>query len=667
MTTVKLNEDAKELETQIRLAQEAWKAAEEDLKAKRDLKVAAEKTQSNIVDSVFDGERKILEKRSSNLSGAKFKRPAIRALLESGDCELLSQPEIEDLLRFANSKTPGSLASLPKFPFLWEFPEEVWSEITSEPVVSNTTELIVSDWVREGLQLHESGDSCQFCNGLVGEQRIKDLLLAIEKAEEEASSSVMLELENCRTAQKAIQKFENALGACDFSTSIYSDSLEPKKAQVIQAIAPVAELMTKSETILQNHLKNPHVSVTGEKPIIPVGDLKNAFQLLELAYAQATTGTAQHDQNQSRAVEQLKAHCCAKSGSGWTIATQSVEKAKREVNRSIQAEYDAKKKLTELKLQVSTTADTAKFIDENLSLILGERTLRIEEGDLGEGYRITRHQKRADGMSEGEKKLVSLLYFCAEFLTEERQNSLEKTVVVFDDLGSELDESRLLMIDRFISNYFTKPKPAAIVYLTHSHTYLKILQERLGDRAVVTEKHNRKSVPSAVFYEVYKDSFNFDGQTTRCRKWEDEAVKLTNDYWLSFYMVLRAFETLQEDKVPALGTGNYCRKVLEGFTEFRAPGSERFGSRIDTILAKKGIDLSPALSKIVNGLSHSDLNKTGGVLSRNSEEMAVIQTFNLILQVDEEHFDAILTKFRGKKGKRDIKQALARRVGAVSG
>ena len=47
--------------------------------------------------------------------------------------------------------------------------------------------------------------------------------------------------------------------------------------------------------------------------------------------------------------------------------------------------------------------------------------------------------------------------------------------------------------------------------------------------------------------------------------------------------------------------------------------------------------------------------------------MAVIQTFNLILQVDEEHFDAILTKFRGKKGKRDIKQALARRVGAVSG
>ena len=56
-------------------------------------------------------------------------------------------------------------------------------------------------------------------------------------------------------------------------------------------------------------------------------------------------------------------------------------------------------------------------------------------------------------------------------------------------------------------------------------------------------------------------------------------------------MVLRAFETLQEDKVPALGTGNYCRKVLEGFTEFRAPGSERFGSRIDTILAKKGIEI----------------------------------------------------------------------------
>ena len=106
-------------------------------------------------------------------------------------------------------------------------------------------------------------------------------------------------------------------------------------------------------------------------------------------------------------------------------------------------------------------------------------------------------------------------------------------------------------------------------------------------------------------------------------------------------MVLRAFEGLLDNEVPELGTGNFCRKVLEGFSEFRAPGSELFGTRIDSILAKKNRVLSPALSKIVNGLSHTELSKTGGVLSRNEVELAVIQTLKLLQVVDPDHFRAL--------------------------
>lgn len=128
-------------------------------------------------------------------------------------------------------------------------------------------------------------------------------------------------------------------------------------------------------------------------------------------------------------------------------------------------------------------------------------------------------------------------------------------------------------------------------------------------------------------------------------------------------MVLRAFEDLQAGAVPTLGTGNFCRKVLEGFTEFRAPGDEQFGSRVDKILSEKGLSLSPALSKIVNGLSHSDLNKSGGVFSRNEVEHAVVQTFNLMRLVDEEHFLALLIKFRGKQDANSIENALQQRTG----
>src|SRR5699024_3016721 len=219
----------------------------------------------------------------------------------------------------------------------------------------------------------------------------------------------------------------------------------------------------------------------------------------------------------------------------------------------------------------------------------------------------------------------------------------------------------LLTVDRCSADHFKDPKPAALVYFTHSHTYLKILQSRLGDRAVSSTNKGTDTLPKAIFYEVYKDNFMGGKQTTLCRQWDDEAIKLTNDYWLSFYMVLRAFEDLQAGEIPTLGTGNFCRKVLEGFSEFRAPGIEKLGLRINNILAKKNLGLSPALSKIVNGLSHTGLNRSGGVLSRHEVELAVIQTLNLLQQVDEEHFHAMVIKFRGKLDSLKIEAALSKR------
>src|SRR5699024_11085669 len=270
-------------------------------------------------------------------------------------------------------------------------------------------------------------------------------------------------------------------------------------------------------------------------------ELQSRYLSLSEAHAETNKQIMQHSANKEQAIKQLKEHCCAKDGGGWKTATEVVSAVQEDLDAAKQREISAKKHLNKLQQEVSTTADTAQFLDQNLSLILGENTLRVEEGNLGEGYRISSHLQRADAMSEGEKKLVSLLYFCAEFLTEDRQRSMANTVVIFDDLGSELDEPRLLTVDRFIADHFKDPKPAALVYFTHSHTYLKILQSRLGDRAVSSTNKGTDTLPKAIFYEVYKDNFMGGKQTTLCRQWDDEAIKLTNDYWLSFYMVLRAF------------------------------------------------------------------------------------------------------------------------------
>lgn len=665
VTTVNLNDGAAELEEQIKVAREACVTAEVTWKNNKQSLKTAEYDRDEIVDKVFRGERKALEPKCSSLAGTKFNRKSIRSMLEKGNYEVMSSTELDEQLRIANSQAPGMIPQLSTLPELWSFSDALWDEVTSTNPATQSVSIVVNDWVREGLKIHKPGDTCQFCEGLVKAERIDALKSAIKHAEEQASSFVKEELEKCQRASSSLSALKNTLEDANFDASIYSLGLRAKSNEVIIAVDQVLGALKESEQLLESRLKDPYLPIEAAHPKINNTELEGKYDSLKKAHAEAVQKVEYHSANQKQAIQQLKEHCCAKDGTEWKAAEEKVRNAQDAVNQADETLREMQNRLNELQKKVSTTADTAQFLDTNLALILGEHSLRVEEGSVGEGYRITRFDQRAEAMSEGEKKLVSLLYFCAEFLTEERKNSMTNTVVFFDDLGSELDEARLLVIDRFISTHFSNPKPAAIVYFTHSHTYLKILQSRLGQRALAP-KDDKGDSPKSIFYEVYKDNFSGERQTTRCRKWDDKAVLLTNDYWLSFYMVLQAFESLLEGDAPAWCTGNFCRKVLEGFLEFRAPADKNFGAGLDTILAKTKINLSPALSKIVNSLSHTNLGQSGGVLTRNEVEQAVVQTLQLLHAVDPNHFNGLLIKFRGKKMQKALETKLLERTQSKS-
>ncbi|CRH60030.1 Uncharacterized protein conserved in bacteria [Chlamydia trachomatis] len=666
VTTVTLGDGASDLEEMVRSAEAAWKSAKNDVKAKQQQEDDTKKRLENIVDRVANGVRKNLKNDCSSLDERHFQRPRIRALLDTEENKVLSPNEVQDNINIANSDDPGYLIPLPTLPNGWAFSDELWQQTTEKMSTTQTLTMVINDWVREGLNQHKAGDSCQFCGGVVSEQRLRSLEDAIRFAEEEAPVLVKNQLVECQDSISALENFQRDLEAIRFNTSLYSATLPMMQSEVVLETRRVLDELNRSKNLLDARVKNPHDSIEGKKPEIDFSKLQDEYKRLQATYDEARDKITKHATNRESAILLLRKHCCAIDGSDWGVAKKAHKDAIDAKQAADKVEKDTKQRLDDLKKQVSTTAATAKFLDENLCMILGDQNLRVSEGSTGEGYRITRRGEKALSMSEGEKKLVSLLYFCAEFLAEDRKQSLKNSVVLFDDLGSELDEARLLSVDRFISNHFQNPKPASLVYFTHSHTYLKILQSRLAGKAV--NNKNDGKPPTAIFYEVYKDIFNRVEQSTRCRQWDNEAVRLTNDYWLSFYMLLRAFEKMQEGKPPELGTGNFCRKVLEGFTEFRAPNSDKFGSRIDTITAQNKIQISPALSKIVNDLSHTDLNRQGGALSRNEVELAVIQTLNFLKTVDSKHFHALLIKFRGKEGAEKLESDISFRIGhAVRG
>ncbi len=466
----------------------------------------------------------------------------------------------------------------------------------------------------------------------------------------------------------AMQAFVSRLEVIEFSTSPYVSDLPAQKNEAILKAQKYLREMKAAEQLLKRRVDDPFAHFIDPRPEVNPAPLQEAFETLRRAHASAQCEIRNHSKNKEDAVQALKKHCCAADGSSWKSINEKLEEARKEEEAALEAKKVAEEELSELKESVSSTQQTAKFLNKSLRIILGDKTLQVSVGGVGEGYRITRHGQPAKGMSEGEKKLVSLLYFCAEFFSEERKALLKNSVIAFDDLGAELDEARLLAIDRFITDHFRnalKIQPASIVYFTHSHTYLRILQNRLADKVSSREG----AEPTAIFYEIYKDIFHKSEQTTRCRKWDDQAVRLTNEYWLSFYMLLKAFERLQDDNEQGpdggqldLGTGNYCRKVLEGFTEFRSPNSVNFGTRLDNLIRKANVPISPSLSKLVNGLSHTSLHKDGGVLARHEVERALIETLNLVRVLDPDHFDALTNKLIGKNDARQFRDALSRLI-----
>lgn len=502
VTTVALSDDASDLKKEIRKAQEEWESARKDVAAKQEIVDDKRKSLDGIVEKVANGVWKELKEQCVALRGKRFVSTQISKLLEQGESLPLDSNGVEEKIGIANSDDPGSLQGLPSLPDGWVFSDELWQKTVEKSSTTQKAAVVINDWVREGINKHKVGDSCQFCGGAVTEKRLSILKDAIRLAKAQTPILVQNQLAECQDSISALEQFQRSLIAVNLDTSIYSAGLTRMKDDVELETRRVLEELNRAKNLLEERANNPHGSVNGKKPDIQFSELQKKYEALQDRHAKAYEKISKHPANKESAINSLKRHCCAVDGAGWSEAKKAHDDAVKAQQPVQEAERDAKNRLDKLKRQVSTTAATAEFLDEALCMILGDRNLRVSEGATGEGYRITRQGEKASGMSEGEKKLVSLLYFCAEFLAEDRKQSLKNSVVIFDDLGSELDEARLLAVDRFISGHFQNPKPASLVYFTHSHMYLKILQSRLADK--ITPKRERMRMRKPFFTRYTK-------------------------------------------------------------------------------------------------------------------------------------------------------------------
>lgn len=164
-------------------------------------------------------------------------------------------------------------------------------------------------------------------------------------------------------------------------------------------------------------------------------------------------------------------------------------------------------------------------------------------------YRIVRtnsKHKIFSSLSEGEKMIISFLYF--RELLKGRSTSTEgqlKKIAIIDDPVSSLSHIFVYNIGRLLKNdFFNSPNIAQIFVLTHSLYFFYELTETNKDK-----RHENQN--------LFRLSKNSDGSSIKVMKYEE----IQNDYQ-SYWSVIN------DDKQPPALIANCMRNIIEYFFNF---------------------------------------------------------------------------------------------------
>jgi len=657
IATVAIGEGAKEAEQQLK----SIEGAINDERIKYDEKAASveefENRRDRLVDKVFNGIRKELETRCDSLTARKFNRRKIREMLEKGNNTALSPSEVQTALAVSTAEVLPQV-DVSEFKSRW-IPSFRLKELIEEPVDSKSR-LVATRWVKEGLDSHHAGDECQFCGNVVTESRIEALTAAIESAEKSVSHEIGKAINDASDASRAITDWIRSVERVDVEESDGIENFRAIKLEVLQKSRQILTTIDGFKECATDRKANPNLPVNCPEPLVEPLEKSSEYQRFMNVIEKINLGRVRLEDRKRAAVEILRKHCCSTDGEGWIELGTSLRNAvseKQECEKTLNG-LDLKKRQAEEKL--STTKEVADFISHGLAVVLGEKNLTVKESEDGKSYELQRVGDKATFLSEGEKKLVSLLYFCATLREPHNSSQMAESLIIIDDLASELDQTRQANTSRFIEDVIgdLSNQPLAVCYFTHSSAFLRQKLIQIGRK--VRKGREVGATPKAEVYEVYKlPSFGNETGKTKVRAWPDQALSLGTDYEFAFYKVCTAISTLsresESDDFDML-VGNYCRKILEVFSEFKRPVDDKFGIRVEQMIQSDGGEncVSPALSRKINALCHSFLALENPLWSRQNIINAVKDTLQFVYHFDPSHLELMVKRVAGNDVWNDV-------------
>ncbi len=332
-----------------------------------------------------------------------------------------------------------------------------------------------SDWVKLGLNyipetIIEEGERCPFCQ----EKTITKTL--IENIENYFDESYNNDLKTIQRLLNDYQQLIDLLPKVDLLDDILI--LQNKKMEYINIVNDAKSLLNNNLQKIEEKKNNPSKKIVLKKSANAVYAIKDIISTIN----NIITEHNKKIDNIENTLKEIKDYF-------WKIMRWNYSQILDLYNKDVDT----------IKKEIEALANTLKDIDKKLSnkktVIIEQQknTVNIQEAidninsgliELGiDGFAIEKHTETLykierkehcedtfESLSEGEKMIISFLYFRELFKGKKSSTSVSKDkIVVIDDPISSLSHIYVFNVGQMIKNdFFNSPNCSQIILLTHS-------------------------------------------------------------------------------------------------------------------------------------------------------------------------------------------------------
>lgn len=487
----------------------------------------------------------------------------------------------------------------------------------SDPIQELLNDAALASWVRTGRGYHQGKrDKCAFC----GSDLPEDLWEKLDKHFNQESEELRQALETLlRSIEREQSRVPNLLRIekSDFYSNFTAD-LNSLEEQLSTLSASYSQSLKSIKEQVEKRRDDIFIPLEFKIPKSFEEDLNAIRDSYEKLRNKSNQFTASLSASQSEARTTLRLHEVytfindIKYGDECTnietlrVTMSEAEEAKNTVKEKVDVKRE---KIAELKAQLKDESKGADRVNDYLNNFFGHQSLSlkaIEETQEGSssGYRfeVTRNDKKAFHLSEGECSLIAFCYFMAKL--EDIETKGNQPIIWIDDPISSLDANHIFFVYSLINAKIVTPEKykdggktkecnrfKQLFISTHNLDFLKYLKRLPG------ALNKNKSE-----YFIINRENQFSNITLMPRYLKDYVTEF-NFLFHQIYKCAHAQIDGDENHDCYYNFGNNARKFLEAFLYYKYPNAVKKDDKLarffgDDILAASLTD------RINNEFSH---------------------------------------------------------------